>query len=345
MAAIPKPINSTANMIYAAYEKNADSGHRPHLGASLIGHHCERHLWYVFHHAASKSFGGRMLRLFNTGKREESRIIDDLRAIGCEVFADDGTSQFRVSAIGGHFAGSMDAVLHNYHEAPTQYIVCEMKTHNAKSFKELTEKRVEKAKPMHYAQMQVYMGLSGMTRALYFAVNKDTDDIYTEYLHFDQQEFDRLYARAARIISASEPPMRISQDPSWFQCKLCDSNAVCHGTAAPEVNCRTCAHSTPNTTSGDWECAKDHKCTIGCNDPSIYCSDHRYIPILLENFAEMTDANEKDNWVKYRNKLTGSEFYNGDLSSEEIFNCQDKQMLGDEGVQDLRHVLGAKVAA
>ena len=342
MALIPEPLHTTAKMIYQAYEKAAESGHRPHLGASLIGHHCERYLWYVFHWAKAKSFNGRMLRLFETGKREESRIIENLRSIGCEVWADDGTSQYRVSALGGHFAGSMDAVLNKYHEAPTQYVVCEMKTHNAKSFKELTEKRVEVAKPMHYAQMQVYMGLSGMTRALYFAVNKDTDDIYTEYVHFNQADYDSLYQRAVRVINANEPPFRISNDASWYQCKFCDMHTICHGTKAPEVNCRTCAHSTPNTSTGGWDCARGLVCN-GIN-PTI-CKDHRYIPILLENFAEMTDANQEQNWVKYRNKLTGNEFYNGDLSSDEIRACEDKKALGDAGVNELRYAFGAEVVA
>jgi len=175
------------------------------------------------------------------------------------------------------------------------------------------------------------MGLSGMNRALYFAVNKDTDDIYTEYLHFDPQEFERLHARAARIISASEPPLRISEDSTWFQCRFCDSHSICHGTKAPEVNCRTCAHSTPDIQDGGWACAKH-------GDVVQTCSDHRFIPILLEKFAEMTDASEKDNWVKYKNKLTGNEFYNGDLSSEEIFACEDKRALGDPGVQDFRNL-------
>lgn len=338
MAAIPAPINTTAAMIYSSYERKAESGHRPHLGASLIGNPCERHLWYIFRHAISKKFPGRMLRLFDTGKREEARIIEDLRNIGCEVFADDGSSQYRVKSIGGHFAGSMDAVLHGYHEAPTQYLVCEMKTHNAKSFKELTEKRVEKAKPLHYAQMQTYMGLSGMNRALYFAVNKDTDDIYTEYLHFDPQEFERLHARAARIIGASEPPLRLSEDPSWFQCRLCDSHPVCHGTTAPEVSCRSCAHSTPNTESGKWDCTPH-------GEANATCEDHRFIPVLLERFAKMVDANEQQNWVKYENLKTGKHFYNGDLSSQEIYSCQDKSMLGDDAAQSFRHELGAKIAA
>lgn len=259
--------------------------------------------------------------------------------IGCTVHEDDGGQQYRLKALGGHFGGSMDAVITNYHEAPTQWMPVEMKTHNAKSFKELTEKRLQAAKPMHYAQLTTYMGLSNMTKSgLYFAVNKDTDDIYVERIHFDELEFSRLMARAERIIHANEPPLRISNDPSWYQCKMCDMAELCHGTEAPEVNCRTCAHSTPNITTGDWDCARGV-------EPMMPCVEHRYIPILLEKFAEPIDANEEQNWVKYRNKLTGNEFYNGDLSSEEIYACQDKRALGDAEVNAIRYELGAKVAA
>lgn len=350
MATIPTPIHTTAKMIYADYEKNADNGHRPHLGASLIGHHCERYLWLVFHWAKAQSFEGRMLRLFETGKLEEKRIARNLRAIGCEVWEDDGTGQYRVASLGGHFGGSMDAVIQGYHEAPKQTMPVEMKTHNAKSFKDLVAKHVLEAKPMHWSQMQVYMGLSGvMTNSLYFATNKDTDDIYTERVKFDKDAFDRLHARAERIIKANEPPLRISEDPSWYQCKFCSMHGLCHGTEAPEVNCRTCAHSSPNIKTGEWDCSCP---TLGVGHlgtpieiQRAGCTAHRYIPILLEKFATMVDANETDNWVRYKNTLTGNEFYNGDLSSVEIYNCQDKRSLGDPGVQDLRHELDAKIAS
>ena len=349
MAAIPTPIHTTAKMIYAAYEKKSDNGHRPHLGASLIGHYCERYLWLVFRWAKAQSFEGRMLRLFETGKREESRIVENLKDIGCEVWADDGTGQYRVSALGGHFGGSMDAVVHRYHEAPVQHMPVEMKTHNAKSFKDLQTKKVQESKPMHWSQVQTYMGLTGMTGALYFAVNKDTDEIYTERVKFDPPAFDKIMARAERIIKANEPPLRISEDPSWFQCKNCNMALICHGTEAPEVNCRTCAHSTPNTTTGDWDCACPTLGVVHVGTPidiqRTGCTAHRYIPILLERFAKMTDASEKDNWVKYENTMTGNEFYNGDLSSEEIYSCQDKRALGEPGVQGYRHELSAKVVA
>ena len=85
MATPPEPMHTTAALIYQAYESDADDGHRPHLGASLIGHACERHLWLTFRWARAKRWPGRMLRLFETGVLEESRIIANLRRIGVKV--------------------------------------------------------------------------------------------------------------------------------------------------------------------------------------------------------------------------------------------------------------------
>ena len=52
----------------------------------------------------------------------------------------------------------------------------EIKTHNAKSCGTLKRQGVQKSKPRHWAQMQTYMGMAQLKRALYFAVNKDTDE-------------------------------------------------------------------------------------------------------------------------------------------------------------------------
>ncbi|MEO5365362.1 MAG: oxidoreductase, partial [Magnetococcus sp. WYHC-3] len=63
MAPLPKPNGPTVEAILAAYEADAGSGFRPHLGASLIGKECDRSLWLDFRWAARARFGGRMLRL------------------------------------------------------------------------------------------------------------------------------------------------------------------------------------------------------------------------------------------------------------------------------------------
>jgi hypothetical protein len=334
MAALPEPIHSTVNLIYQAYENDADDGNRPHLGASLIGRPCERQLWYTFRWVDSKKFSGRMLRLFETGQLAEARFTANLRRIGVQVHdvTPDG-KQWRVTDLGGHFGGSMDGAAVGLPEAPKTWHVLEYKTHGDKSFTELVKKTVQAAKPEHYAQMQVYMGYTGMERALYMAVNKNTDELYAERVDFDPVEFAKLKARAERVIRAAEPPLRVSNDPSWFVCKMCDFHEHCHGEAAPAVNCRTCAHSTPEM-NGDatWSCAarSGFNGEIPADVQRTGCFAHRYIPILLEKFATQKDYVNGD--VVYTTP-TG-DFANGDpangaLASQEIRDCQQKAMLGD----------------
>jgi hypothetical protein len=335
MAKVPEPINTTIAKIYEAYENDADNGNRPHLGASLIGHACERYLWLTFRWAGAKKFTGRMLRLFETGQLAEARFVANLRRIGVEVHdvQPDGT-QWRVMALGGHFAGSMDGACVGLPEAPKTWHVLEFKTHNEKSFTELVKKGVLAAKPQHYAQMQIYMGLTGMERAMYMAVNKNNDELYSERVEFDPVEFAKLMARAERVVNANEPPLRCSNDPSWFVCKMCDFADLCHGTEAPAINCRTCAHSTPvSNGNAQWDCSR----VSGTCEPDIPldiqrtgCSSHRYIPILLEKFATQKDYVNGD--VIYETEA--GEFANGDpsngaLSSQEIRDCQQKVMLAD----------------
>jgi len=352
MATVPEPMHTTAAMIYRAYESDADDGHRPHLGASLIGHACERYLWLTFHWAKAKKWPGRMLRLFETGQLEEPRIVANLRRIGVQVHetAPDG-KQWRVSAVGGHFGGSMDAAAVGLPEAPKTWHVLEFKTHNDKSFKELLTKGVEKSKPQHWAQMQTYMGLTGMGRAMYVAVCKNTDEIYTERVEFDQTEFAKIMARAERVITAAEPPLRCSNDPSWYVCKMCDFHSLCHGEEAPDVNCRTCAHSTPvvEGEDGKWNCREFGEVGLIAQRESHQCRTHRYIPILLERFATQKDYVNGDVVYEHEHGTLANGQGDGALSSLEIKACEQKVMLVDasrvKGALQAQGVTTARVVA
>lgn len=314
MAAIPSPINSTVAAIYRGYEERRGEELRPHLGASQIGHPCSRALWYGFRWALAMDFDGRMLRLFETGQLEENRLIRDLRHIGVEVSAfDPDGNQWRVSALGGHFGGSMDGCAVGIPEAPKTWHVLEFKTHNLKSFTDLQAKGVMEAKPMHYAQMQVYMELTGMTRALYLAVCKNDDHLYAERVEHDPVAAAKLLAKAERIIFSDEPPARISDNASWWECKFCDYHPVCHGEAVALVNCRTCAHVTA-ARDGTWRCEVDHTDEpITLEEQRHGCHLHRYNPHLLANVAEYLGGNGKD--AEYRERKTGRVFWNGDGTS------------------------------
>lgn len=243
---MPEPIHSLVAALDAAYETRSEDGRRPHLGGSLIGHPCLRHLWYVFRWAKTPKFEGRILRLFESGHWEEARMIRDLRNAGLDVSEGPEPNKqwsFKENEqTYGHFGLSLDGAVLKVPEAPDTWHVLECKTHNTKSFKKLQDEGVEKSKPVHAAQMQVGMHLSGMKRALYLAKNKDTDQYESERLEYDRKKAEGLVEKAAQVIREEDPPVGISRDPAFWECKFCDHHPLCFEGAPMEKNCRTCRH-------------------------------------------------------------------------------------------------------
>ena len=228
---------------------------RPHLGASMLGHHCDRWLWLSFRWAVVEKFPGRILRLFRRGQNEEQQIISDLRAIGLDVRT-PSSGQSRVD-FGCHVSGSIDArVESGVPGAVKTPHVAEFKTHSLKSFNDVKAKGVKESKPMHWAQMQLYMLGTELNRALYVAVCKDDDRIYTERVRLDLPLAQNLVARGHRITQSDRMPEPISTNPTWYECKMCAGHDFCHKSKTTEqVNCRTCAHASalPDST---WHCAR-----------------------------------------------------------------------------------------
>jgi hypothetical protein len=347
MAAIPDSQHTTAYQIVRWYESKPQE-HRPHMGASLIGHQCSRNIWLTWRWAMKPEFSGRILRLFSTGQREEPRLIEELRGIGATVWDTDPESggQWRVSACRGHFGGSLDGVAKGLPEAPKTVAVLEFKTHSNKSFADLVAKKVQASKPQHYAQMQVYMGLMDLDRAMYLAVNKDTDEVYSEWVHFHRDTFEQLLERAQSLIDMTEPPARISEDPAFYVCKMCNFWKLCHGEQAAEMNCRTCCHATPGDV-GTWRC-ESHGKQISIEEQRAGCNAHLLLPALVP-YAEVVDGGE--GWMAYRHKDNGVMFVNGPegnndygpvFSSKELHNCPGSLM---SDIAAVKNEFGGKVAS
>lgn len=313
MAQIPESPHQSSVQIINFYERQPQT-HRPHMGASLIGHICDRYIWLTWRWALRPDFDGRMLRLFKAGQDAESRFMQELRDIGATVWEVDPDSgqQWRVSAVNGHFGGSLDGVAKGLPEGPKTPAVVECKTHNDKSFKTLLSKGVKEAKPQHYDQMQVYMGLMELERALYVAENKNDSAVYTEWVHFDSDKFQVILDRATNLVESSTPPWRISKDKDHFECKYCSMWKHCHGGQAAESNCRTCVHASA-VENGAWHCSKHNK-TLTYEEQTLGCDTHLLIPDLIP-FADAQEGGE--NWVAYCHKETGDLFVNGPESLKE----------------------------
>lgn len=296
-----------ADAIYAAYERSQEAQDSPTLRASELGDECERRLWYRLHWAIPpKKWDGRMLRLFETGNREEDRVIANLRAIGCMVALQQ---EAIAPMLGGWLTGHIDGVVCMVPDAEKTPHLLEVKTHNMASFRALRSHGVAKTKPRHMMQMQIYMHGMSLTRALYIAVCKDNDDIYCERVHADPVAAAQFIAKAERILQSQEAPPRISEKPEWFECKMCDFRGICHGEDMARRNCRTCAHYWM-TAQGDQYAQCELKLEELDRDAEARgCSSHVYIPSLVN--AEQIDANQERGTITYRRK-DGTMFVDGE---------------------------------
>ncbi|MFU8817403.1 MAG: hypothetical protein ACNA7W_18810 [Pseudomonadales bacterium] len=343
MAKLPEPQHTTLRAIERAVEAEAESGFRAHLGASVIGQECERAVWYGFRWATERRHPGRILRLFARGQREEAVLVDLLRKAGVEVWeADDQGRQFRVSAVGGHFGGSLDGVGRGFVEAPEKPHVLEFKTSGDKAFRDLVKHGVEKSKPEHYAQMMAYMHLMGIDRAYYLAVNKNDDSLHAERVRYSAAAGDAVLAKAQRVIASDRPLPKLSDDPAFFKCKWCDHAPTCHGQAVPVPTCRSCVHATPEMDgNGRWSCAALGK-DLTADEQLVGCPSHAFIPDLLASWAEQTDVNGVN--IEYSNRRNGLTFANGPgaYSSAELYQAGDLGVIGDEVVDELRRDLGGR---
>lgn len=297
---------------------------RRYLGASEIGHQCERALWYSFRRALDVIFEPRILRLFETGDREEERMVAELKAIGCEVLDRNPRTrrQWAIEAFGGHFRGHMDGLIRRVPgEDPERWFLLELKTSNAKRFREVVKHGCAAKRPRHYAQMQVYIGFARANwesyglpgeppeSALYVVHNKDSDALHTEIVLFDEWEFAQIGAKATRILEAAEPPERVRDSPEYYLCRFCDFAPICHDANAPEIDCRTCTHSTPDTEAGGWRCDRFAR-------PALeVCGDHLFIaPLLEERHGAVVDTDG----VTFITFADGTRHGDGGLSSEEM---------------------------
>lgn len=221
---------------------------RPYLGMSMIGHSCPRYLWYYLHWVFTPQLSGRLDRLFERGRKEEQVVYETLEKVGIKVLA------IQESIIGsyGHVKGHSDGRIIGVLEAPKTEHLLEIKTHNDKSFKQLVKKGVLETKPMHYAQMQRYMKGLGLTRALYYAVNKNDDVLYIERVSFDSDYANLLVDKERAIVESTQVPPKIG-DSTWYECKFCDAYLVCHFNGTVNKNCRTCKDGVL-TDGGAWHC-------------------------------------------------------------------------------------------
>lgn len=350
MVALPATTDPTLDAVRAACEQRAAvEPARPYLGMSAIGHPCERRLWYAFRWAVRDTFGADALWRIEDGHRSEDVMAARLRmAPGVRLQTVDPRTgqQFGFADLGGHFRGHADGLITGLLQAPRALHVWEAKAVNEKKQAELVKLKFERGEKqalqawdaVYYAQAILYMAYAEAPRHYLTASSPGARTMVSVRTNTDLDEARRLRAKAERVITAAEPPPKLSQDPAWWQCKGCPAYAICHGGKLPAVNCRTCVHATPEMDGdGRWSCAL-HKRDLTVDEQRKGCAGHRYIPALI-TFAEQVDANAGENWIEYR-MPDGRTFRNGapgpnSYTSEEL-RAMDPAMIGDPTSERLR---------
>ena len=328
MTTIPEREDNLTARIDQAHKDRAERP-RAHFGASQAGHPCDRWLWLSFRWAVQPDFPGRILRVFRRGHHEEDWIVADLKAAGIKI-THTGRTQKRVG-FGWHISGSLDGIIERgVPEAVHKQHVAEFKTHSLKSFKDMVAKGVEKYKPIHYAQVQLYMHGTRIDRALYVAVCKDDDQLYFERVRYDKAFAEKLLDRCIGIVKAERMPDPLSADPSWYQCKFCDAHEFCHESKITKhVNCRTCAFSTPEE-NGTWLCERHQESGIPEEFQHDGCASHVLHPDLVPWEMEASFSPDEAVYI-----IDGKPIRNGEAGSAHVFTSKELIAGGNACANDL----------
>lgn len=212
----------------------SESQARDYLGASVIGHACERHVQFHFMAAQGgvqrKQPAARVMRIFDRGNLYEERVRAWLKAAGFLFGMPKRGKSF--SDFDGKFRGHVDGVVTGW-KRPKETCPLELpalwenKCLGSKNWKKLENDKLKDYSSTYFAQVQIYMHYLGLERCLFTAINADTMEIYHELIPFDSMEADLYVSRARTVIYSDNMLPRISSDKSYYLCKWCDFQGVC----------------------------------------------------------------------------------------------------------------------
>jgi hypothetical protein len=308
MVALPTLPDPTLAAVDRAIEERAlRDKPRRYLGMSAIGASCERNLWYLFRWVTKVRFSADALKRFADGHAAEDVQAQRLRLVeGVTLWTVDPETgrQFGYSDLGGHFGGHKDGVIVGLIQAPKTVHVWEHKSVNDDKLGKLEKLKAEKGEKqalaawdaVYYAQAVLYMHYSKLDRHYLTASSPGCRRTVSCRTEANPELALRLIAKADRIIYGNRPPARLSEDPSWFECRWCSHREICHEGALTDRNCRTCIFSAP-VEGGGWRCGL-YNYALNDDEQRLGCVAHRFIPDLVP--GEQIDAAGDAAWIEYR---------------------------------------------
>ena len=226
-------LNALINAALVAADRSKPP--RDYLGASRIGEPCSRKLVYEVTQAPKddgKEFEGAILRIFDAGHQLEDLCIRWLRAAGFDLRTRNRSGeQFGFAIAGGRIRGHIDGVIIAGPDISVVWpALWEHKALGQKSWNDVVKRGVKIARPIYFAQVQLYMAYMQLPIALFTATNRDSLTLYHEIVPFDAAEAQALSDKAVAVIRAAEvgePMPRIAAAPDFHLCRTCEYAKRC----------------------------------------------------------------------------------------------------------------------
>jgi hypothetical protein len=215
-------------------EKHRSQEKRNYLGASIIGGDCLRQIQLQYMQK-EQEFSAQTLRTFAIGNHLEDLIADWIKLAGFDLRTrNENGEQFGFSIADGKLKGHCDGIIFGGPDFLKYPTLWECKTLNGESWNDTQKRGVLVSKPIYYAQIMLYMTYLNLDEnpCLFTALNKDTSELYNEIIPFDSEAAQRYSDRAVQIIKATESNETmpcISNDSSYFKCKMCGFRDECRG--------------------------------------------------------------------------------------------------------------------
>lgn len=239
MVAVPDySLDPTLEAVHRAVENIENTKpKRTYLGASILGHQCERFIYYQLNFAEKSepiSFKG--LYCIEDGHRTEHLIKDRLRLLpNIELFDIDPETNQQIGFMEDRFGGHVDGIIRGLLQAPKTWHIFEAKCCNEKKFNELQKCKdkygeksaLEQWDFIYYVQAQIYCGKMELDRHYLVCATPGGRDMISCRTEFNKSFYESMLHKKDRILKAQDPPTRISERKEFYVCCWCSFKDFC----------------------------------------------------------------------------------------------------------------------
>lgn len=197
---------------------------------SMIGGDCERQVYFQFREPKRQD-NLRVYRIFELGNIIEEHVISILKKkFTVYHIKNRHGDQFSFEDKENKITGSIDGVIEGLPESSKPHLL-EIKSYNENRYKKLISEGVKVSDHKYYVQMQIYMHEFKLEKSLFVAYNKNTSEIYTERVDYDELCSMKYLNRSIKIYNAKSKDDldRVSDKVTDFKCKFCQYKQECFG--------------------------------------------------------------------------------------------------------------------